>query len=128
MKKVALKKNLIPLKKTPIKKTGNTLKKVSVKKQKENIEKKGKPNEVHLAMLAYWEKMPHICMACDRFIPGEFSTAYLDHLLPKSIFPEFAKDERNFFIVDLECHSCKEMGFPKPKHKAAIEKARELLL
>lgn len=128
MKQTPLKKPQKLLKKTPLKKTSNSLKKVSVKKQKEIIEKKGKPNEVHLAMLAYWEKIPHICMSCERYLGNEFSTAFVDHLLPKSRFFEFAKDERNFFCCCLDCHSQKELGFPLPKHKEAIKKAEELLL
>lgn len=121
MKKTPLKKGTSTLKKTP-------LRKVSKAQVEKNVFKRERTKDIHSVMFEYWNEVPHICMACDRYLGEEFSTAYVDHLLEKSIYPQFAKDKRNFFMVCLEDHAFKGNGFPKPKHKEAIEKAKKILL
>jgi len=73
-------------------------------------------------MKSWWEKQsPNKCWACGCSLPSEFHTYMVDHLLMKSIYKEFARDEDNFYLCCLSCHSSKECGYPKEHHKQAIE-------
>lgn len=121
------------MKKTPLKKTNSSLRKSPLKKIShrgvvKKQEKKKESSEIHEAMYQFWLKNPHICSCCDRFLGNEFSLVYIDHLLEKSVHKEFSKDERNMFMVCFTHHQLKTNGFPHPKHKEAIEKAKKILL
>lgn len=113
----------------PTKKSNKPIKKHS-KKGLENREKKKENTKlVHEAMYNWWLKQPkNECMSCGCKLPKEFHTWMVDHLLEKSKYQQFDKDERNFFFCCLDCHTLKGNGFPTQKHKKAIEKAKYLLL
>ena len=99
--------------------------KFSEKGLKKKEEKKEYVELVHRAMYNWWLKQPkNECMSCGCKLPKQFHTWMVDHKIMKSIHPELAMEEKNFFLCCLECHSSKEMGFPKPLHKQAIEEAK----
>ena len=113
-------------------KKGNTLKKFSEAGKKKREEKVAKTKELHEFMFKWWSSLPEErrlrCWSCGTRLSKEFSTGYIDHLLPKSRYPEFAMDTRNFFVTCLQHHDEKERGFPTEKHREAIENAKKTLI
>lgn len=102
---------------------------LNAKKEKERKEKVEKTKRLHEWMLSLWNKITDKkCTSCGKKIWGEFSTLYFDHLLPKKKYPEFEFEEKNIYFCCGTCHEKKENGFPTPSHKAAIDKAKELLI
>jgi 5-methylcytosine-specific restriction endonuclease McrA len=99
------------------------------KTYKKHTNKKFDTKELHEFMYQWWNKFGDYkhCMACNTLLPKEFSTANVDHLLPKSQYPDLAFDETNFFLVCFDCHNLKEMGYPKEKHKEAYDKIKNNL-
>ena len=88
-------------------------------------EKTKRTKELHEFMYNWWLSWKHRnCQACGIKLPHEFSTANVDHLLGKKKYPELAFELNNLFLVCLDCHGLKEMGYPKDNHKAAIERAK----
>mgnify|MGYP003452238504 FL=1 len=72
----------------------------------------------------HWDNHPtKQCEACNKQLYGENKTYYHDHLLDKSKHPQLALDMDNLFLCCMDCHSAKTSGFPRPKHKEAIEQA-----
>jgi 5-methylcytosine-specific restriction endonuclease McrA len=105
------------------------IKKVYTKQIEKNKDKALKTKELHLFMYEWWKKQPvNKCMNCGCNLPKEFCTWMVDHLLEKSQYPQFSMTEDNYFLVCFEDHSAKTNGFPKMKHKEAIEKAKLMLL
>lgn len=106
------------------------LKKVSPKALEKQLKKKEETKILHQFMKDWWSSFGDYkrCMACNCYLPREFSTANVDHLISKSKYPQFVLDVRNFFLCCLNCHHSKEMGFPLPKHKEAIDKIKLELL
>ncbi len=93
---------------------------------KKHTNKKFDTKELHNFMYEWWKTFGNYkhCMACNSLLPIDFSTANVDHLLPKNKYPELAFNTDNFFLVCFECHNLKEMGYPKEKHKYAIDKIK----
>ena len=105
------------------------IKKISEKGLKKKKLKTENTKLVHQVMYNWWLKQSkNECMSCGCKLPKEFHTWMVDHLLEKSNYEEFDKDERNFFLCCLDCHTLKGNGFPTEKHKKAIQKAKYLLL
>lgn len=103
----------------PIKKVSEN----SIKLKRSKIERS---KLIHEAMYQWWLKQDeNRCMSCNCKLPEEFHTWMVDHLLEKSVYPELALSESNFYLTCLEHHHLKTNGFPHPKHKIAIEKIKE---
>lgn len=96
---------------------------------KENNPMKQETKEQWDLFQEVWKEHPtKECQSCGKRIYGPNKPLYHDHLLEKNRYPEFRLDRRNLFLVCGDCHQKKSMGFPTAIHKAAIEKAKELLL
>lgn len=102
-----------------------TLKKVSEKQLVKNKLKAERTKELHEWMLSLWNKMsiPKVCKSCGIEVKGEFSTINFDHLLLKSLFPEYMFEEWNIFFCCGNCHHLRHNGFASLKHSKAINKA-----
>lgn len=81
-----------------------------------------------LFYLSIWNKRPHYCQACGKWLGIEPLTVFFDHCLEKSIYPQFRYEELNIFLCCWQHHSDKGAGFPHPKHQEAIDKAKQVLL
>jgi ribosomal protein L37E len=109
-----------------IKKSYNHIKKISEKGIERQKIKTENTKKLHEFMYQWYLKQnPKQCWACNTQLYGEFSTAWVDHLLMKSKHKDLEFEENNFFLCCLSCHSLKENGFPKPKHLEAINKVKE---
>lgn len=120
MKKTGTLRKLGVLKRTP-------LKKVSDKKKQEDpqISKDRQDKDMEFYQKV-WEKRGAKCEACGAPIfYSQVQPVNCDHLIAKSTHPELRYEEENLFICCLQCHSSKESGFPKPKHKEAMDRAKE---
>lgn len=104
------------------------IRKISEKQKQKNKEKAEATKRLHVFFLELWDKLPKNkkCICCGDSIWGEISTIYFDHLLEKSKYPELAMEIDNiYYPVCSNCHGSKTNGYPKPKHKEAILKAKE---
>lgn len=72
-----------------------------------------------------WKKKPKYCQVSGKLLPKEFTTTVIDHLLPKSQYPECKYSISNIIFVDDEVHTAKTNGFPHEKHKEYIDWAME---
>lgn len=122
------------LKKTPLVAKRSIMKKSPIKKKQKSVEKIQEEKEegtiMKLFMQTLWEKLPTIkkCWGCGGRIYGDNLTIYWDHLLEKSLFPQFKYEEKNMFFCCFQCHTKKGNGFPVEEHRKAIEKAKQELL
>lgn len=74
----------------------------------------------------HWDTHPDKkCESCGKQLYGENLTLYHDHLLEKSVYPQYAYDLDNLFLCCSKCHSAKSMKNPTPTHLKAIKKAYE---
>lgn len=116
MKRVPLKRKPGPIgKKTTIKRKAPSIEKIQA-----SVEQKEKDREFYNKI---WASRPHRCVVCNAPLGSEMKTAYMDHLLEKSVYPELRYEEDNIAIVCLDCHGCKTNGFPKFKHEELINNA-----
>lgn len=105
------------------------LKKITEKQVEKNKIKAEETKKLHQFMYDWWSKQsPKVCWSCDSKLGNKFYTYMVDHLLPKNLYKNLEFKEENFFLCCLKCHSSKENGFPMPKHKEAIGKAKNTLL
>jgi len=112
--------------KSVLKRSKKAINKISEKQKLKNAEKSIKTKELHEFMYNWYLKQENKnCWACGSRLYGEFSTAWVDHLILKSKHPELAFEENNLYLCCLGCHSEKESGHPKKNHKEAIVNARE---
>lgn len=73
----------------------------------------------------HWDTHPDKkCESCGKQLWGENLTIYHDHLLEKSVYPEFMYEIDNLFLVCLDCHT-KKPSKPTEKHLEAIEQAKK---
>jgi hypothetical protein len=110
-----------------ISKKKSTLKKKSPSAEKLEADKKQSEKDKEFYK-KIWESRPHKCVVCNTYLGSEMKTAYMDHLLEKSIYPELRYESENIAIVCLNCHGNKSNGFPKEKHQELINTAKENLL
>lgn len=75
-----------------------------------------------------WNSREHKCQVCGKWLGREPLSLYFEHLIEKKPHPELRHVEENLLLVCSDCHHKKTNGFPMPKHKEAIEKAKEKLL
>ena len=61
--------------------------------------------------ISIWNKKPHICENCGKWLGNEPLSYMFDHLLEKSKHPELKYEEDNIMITCLECHENKTNGF-----------------
>jgi len=61
-------------------------------------------------------------------LPKEPSSLMFEHLLEKNQYPELIFERNNIILVTQEEQELRSKGFPKPKHKELIEKAKKELL
>lgn len=127
------------LKKTPLKKKnslrpGSGLKKSGKIKPKKKTEEEKKDQQAQFErdVLFYvteiWDKRPHYCECCNKWLGNEPNLCFFDHLLPKSKYDFLRYEPDNIMLVCQTHHSSKEAGFPHPKHQEAINKAKERFL
>ena len=69
-----------------------------------------------------WNKNPHFCKSCSKYLGEEPLSLFFDHLLEKNKYEQYRFTEENIMIVCSDCHSAKTNGFPHPKHKYAIDR------
>ena len=64
---------------------------------------------------------------CGRFLPREFTTACMDHVLEKSDsqYPECKYSLSNIRYYTPDCHSSKTNGFPNEQQKEHLKDALE---
>jgi hypothetical protein len=74
-----------------------------------------------------WLKLPRrkTCSCCGTVIYGDNKTIYWDHILDKSVYPDFALEEWNLLFVCGDCHAQKSMGHPTEKHQKIIAEVKE---
>jgi 5-methylcytosine-specific restriction endonuclease McrA len=114
MKRVPLKRKPGPIgKKTAIKRKAPSIEKIQA-----SVEQREKDREFYNKI---WASRLHRCVVCNAYLGSEMKTAYMDHLLEKSVYPELRYEEENIAIVCLDCHGSKTNGFPKEKHEKLIE-------
>lgn len=128
------------LKRTPLKRGTNTLKQGKGLKSGGRIKVKPKTEEqkreqqeqyerdVRFYTEEVWNKRPHYCQACNKWLGNEPNLCFFDHLLPKSQYPELRYEPENLYLTCSQHHSEKEAGFPHPKHQEAINKVKEKFL
>jgi 5-methylcytosine-specific restriction endonuclease McrA len=104
------------------------LRKISQKQIEKNKEKKELTKQQNEFFLSIWNKSPHYCKSCETYLGEECLSTFMDHLLEKSKYPEYRFTEANIFICCLNCHTFKTNGFPKPKHRFAIDRVLQLHL
>lgn len=77
-----------------------------------------------------WKNLPKnkYCQSCGVKIYGENKPLYWDHLLERNKYPNLQYEKDNMFFCCGDCHASKTNGWPKPKHKEAIEKAKQQFL
>lgn len=81
---------------------------------------------LRLFFLYAWKKRPKYCeCGCGRYLPREINKCTMDHLEPKSVYPEYAYAISNIMFVTPECHTNRENGFPNEKQKRKLEWAKE---
>lgn len=102
------------------------IKKISKKQQIKNVSKAKKTEEQFEFFLEIWEERKHsdgfnYCEVTGEKLPTEPLSIYFDHLLEKSIYPQYRFDKNNIAIVSSDVHLLKTNGFPLPKHKELIE-------
>ncbi len=109
-------------------------KKIKKVNDKEKFEQKKAQTQAQYAFfIEIWNerKRPdgrNYCEVSGKRLPLEPLSLYFDHLLEKSIYPEYRFDKRNIAIVDADIHSLKTSGFPHPKHQELIETFKKLVL
>ena len=102
------------------------MKKISDKQKLKNELKKEETRKLHSWFLSdIWEKRPHYCEECNKWLGEEPLSIFFDHLIEKSSYPEFTYEINNIFLCCGECHTRRTNGFPYPKHKKAIEEAKK---
>lgn len=75
-----------------------------------------------------WEERPHYSEVSGKWLGDIPRLAYFEHLIPKSSHPQYKYEKRNIALVTAQEHHVKENGFPLPKHKELIEKAKKELI
>ena len=105
---------------------------VSEKQKEKNINKSAFTESQFKFFIEIWNERKskdgyNYCEVSGKRLPLEPLSLYFDHLLEKSVHPEYRFDKRNIAIVDGDVHSLKTAGFPLPKHKELIEKFKELI-
>lgn len=58
-----------------------------------------------------WKSHPKNCQQCGKPLPKSFTTICMDHLLPKSTYPEYKFAKSNIFFCCGDCHTAKTNGF-----------------
>jgi len=71
-----------------------------------------------------WNKRPHYCESCGKWLGNEPLTLFFDHLIEKSSHPELEFEVENIILICSDEHSMKSNGFPSENHRKAIEKAK----
>lgn len=113
-----------------LKRTGGlkstSLKRVSEKKKSEDPQiKKDQQDKDREFYMSIWNERGPKCESCDcPLFTNEPTSANMDHLMPKSKFPELRYEKENILVVCLACHTNREGGFPRPRHLEAIERAK----
>lgn len=120
------------LKRTPLKRTIGTLKKSSIKKKSKSLEQKKEQQDQYEADWRFyreiWEEREHRCQVTGEWLGNELKTIFIEHLLEKSVYPQFRYEKRNIALVSGDIHIQKTNGFPHPIHKQLIKKAKKELL
>ena len=121
------------MKRTPLKKGNKGLKRGGkLKSRHKSSEERQKNKEEGQKMIDFfnmiWSKRPHYCQVTGQFLGNEPKTYMFEHLIEKSSHPELAFEEENIILCTLEVHDRKNNGFPLPKHKEFIDKAKEKFL
>lgn len=106
------------LKRTPLKRKPKVIKDIDI------IEK----DKMRSFFLDIWTQRPHVCQSCGKKLYGELKSYYMDHLLEKSIYPEFKYERANMFICCDTCHSSKSNGHPSNIHQLAINAAKAIFI
>lgn len=117
------------LKRTPLKRKQGPIKTTPIPKidfQGELNKRFSESNKMWRFFEDIWAHRAHICENCGRYLGNIIKSFFFDHLLEKSKYPDYAHAKENIFLVCADCHACKTNGFPKPKHKAAIENVKQL--
>jgi len=116
-----------------MKRSGGTLKKsgkirtkpTPPEKKKEQQEQREKDWEFYREI---WNEREHKCQVTGEWLGNELKSIFVEHLLEKSVFPQFRYEKRNIALVSGDIHMRKTNGFPHPIHQQLIEKARKELL
>lgn len=96
------------------------LRRKSERQKEKDIVKKAEKEEMWKFFEEIWKERPHICSSCKRYLGQELKSAYMDHLLEKTMYPEFALLKDNIYICCLDCHYKKTNGWPTEHHQKAI--------
>lgn len=70
----------------------------------------------------------NICEHCRRIILYGISKVNIDHILPKSLYPEFRHDRRNIQILCWDCHADKTSGRISSIMQRKIDQTKNELL
>ena len=75
--------------------------------------------------LEIWKERPHYCQVTGKWLGNTPKSWMFEHILEKSKYPDLAYEKDNVILIDFEPHELKTNGFPLPKHREFIEKAKE---
>src|SRR6266498_2181052 len=66
-----------------------------------------------------WSERPHYSQLSGEFLGKELKSYFCDHLLEKSLYPQFKYEKENILLVTAAEHEEKYLN-PHPSYKAAI--------
>lgn len=105
-------------------KKGGNIKKYSKKGLERKKLKTENTQKLHSWFLELWDRKPHYCQSCDKWLGNEPKSIFFDHLIEKSGRRDLEFEEDNMYFCCGNCHTLKTNGFPTEKHKKAIEEAK----
>lgn len=109
-----------------LKRTGKLKSKPATQETKDERKDQSEADRIFYERI--WANRPHFCQVCRTWLGNIMKKAFMDHLLEKSKYPQFRYVMKNIALVCWDCHGCKTVGHPKPKHILLINAAKELLL
>ena len=75
-----------------------------------------------------WNERPHRSEISGKSLGSIINSLFFDHLLEKSTYPQFKYEKDNICLINSEEHQLKNNGFPLPRHRELIEKAKKQFL
>lgn len=115
---------------TPV--LGTNATRMSIKRRKKSEEEivQNKADRERMLNLfsEIWLERPHYSILSGKWLGNEPMTTFFDHLLEKSVYPQFKYEKENIILVTPDEHTVKTNGFPLPKHQELIEVARKKFL
>lgn len=94
------------------------------KTEAQKLENRIEKEKMWAFFLNIWAERPHYSQVSGGWLGNEIKSWMLDHLLPKSDYPELKYEKDNIILCTFDEHTRKTNGYPDENHKKAIEDAR----